>query len=119
MKCCHDINLGRGDTRGLKRHQEIKLQKHSKKRWCGCTASTVLLWANKIGVCNPCRSTLRIFLVEHHLVFQLGDNCTKLFKLMFPDSFITKNFKGGLYHLLPKFEYIFEAVITFLPFHLC
>ena len=30
---------------------------------------------------------------EHHLVFQLGDHCTKLFKLMFPDSSIAKDFK--------------------------
>ena len=60
MKCSRDINLGRGCTRDLRRHQETKLQT-LRKRWCGCTASTVLLWANKRGVCNPCRSTLRIF----------------------------------------------------------
>ena len=33
------------------------------------------------------------FLGEHHLTFQLGDDCTKLFKLMFPDSSIAKDFK--------------------------
>ena len=33
------------------------------------------------------------FLGEHHLAFQLGDHCTKLFKLKFPDSSIAKDFK--------------------------
>ena len=33
------------------------------------------------------------FLEKHHLAFQLGDHCTKLFKLMFPDSSIAKDFK--------------------------
>ena len=33
------------------------------------------------------------FLGEQHLAFQLGDHCTKLFKLMFPDSSIAKYFK--------------------------
>ena len=33
------------------------------------------------------------FLGEHHLVFQLADHCTKLFKSMFPDSSIAKDFK--------------------------
>ena len=60
MKCSHDINLGRGGTRDLRRHQETKLHKHSEKDGVG-VLTTVLLWANKRGVCNPCRSTLRIF----------------------------------------------------------
>ena len=33
------------------------------------------------------------FLGEHNLAFQLGDHCPKLFKLMFPDSSIAKDFK--------------------------
>ena len=33
------------------------------------------------------------FLGEHHLAFQLGDHCTKLFKLMFPDCSTAKDFK--------------------------
>ena len=31
MKCSRDINLGRGGTRDLRRHQETKLHKHSEK----------------------------------------------------------------------------------------
>ena len=31
------------------------------------------------------------FLRGHNLAFQLGDHCTKLFKLMFPDSSIAKD----------------------------
>ena len=72
MKCSRDINLGRGGTRDLRRHQEMKLYKHSEKDGVGyClyshkkmvwgTASTFLLWANKRGVCDLCNSTLRIF----------------------------------------------------------
>ena len=33
------------------------------------------------------------FFGEHHLAFQLRDHCAKLFKLMFPDSSIAKDFK--------------------------
>ena len=35
MKCSRDINLGRGDTRVLRRHQETKLHKHSEKDGVG------------------------------------------------------------------------------------
>ena len=31
MKCSRDINLGRGGSRDLRRHQETKLRKHSEK----------------------------------------------------------------------------------------
>ena len=31
MECSHDINLGRGGTRDLRRYQETKLHKHSEK----------------------------------------------------------------------------------------
>ena len=37
-----------------------------------------------------------------------GTQCTS----SFPNWYL---FKGGLYHLLPKFEHIFVAVITFFP----
>ena len=33
------------------------------------------------------------FLGVHHLAFQLGDHCTKLFKFMLHDSSIVKDFK--------------------------
>ena len=35
MKCSRDINLGRGGTRDLRRHQETKLHKHSEKDGVG------------------------------------------------------------------------------------
>ena len=92
MKCSRDIILGSGGTRDLRRHQETKLHKHSKKGGFGVLPLTVLLWANKRGVCNLKYSS-HISLGEHHLAFQLGDHCTKLFRLMFPDSSIAKDFK--------------------------
>ena len=75
-----------------------------RKRWCGCTASTVRKrWCGVLPLQSyfgPIReeSVIRAevlftyFLGEHHLAFQLGDHC-KLFKLMFPDSSIAKDFK--------------------------
>ena len=82
MKCSRDINLGRGGTRYLRKHQE----------------ACVLLLQSYFG---PIREESVIlvevlfayFLGEHHLAFQLGDHFTKLFKLMFPDSAIAKDFK--------------------------
>ena len=93
MKCSHDINLGRGGTRDLRRHQETKLPKHSDNDGVG-----VLPLQSYFGPIRE-ESVIRAevlfayFLGEHNLAFQLGDHCTKLFKLMFPDSSITKDFK--------------------------
>ena len=63
MKCSRDLNLGRGGTRDpgdIRKWNYTNTQKkmvwvyclycHKKMVWC--TASTVLLWANKRGVCN-------------------------------------------------------------------
>ena len=91
MKCSRDINL---EEVVLEISGDIRKQNYTntQKKMVWGTASTVLLWANKRGVCNPYRSTLRIFPWRVHLAFQLGDHCTKLFKLMFPDSSIAKDF---------------------------
>ena len=77
VKCSRDINLGRGGTRDLRRHQETKLHKHSEKD------VGVLPLQSYFG---PIRGDSVIpevlfvyFLGEHHLAFQLGDHCTKLF----------------------------------------
>ena len=43
MKCSRDINLGRGGPRDLRRHQEMKLHKHSEKMvWLYCLYSPTL-----------------------------------------------------------------------------
>ena len=93
MKCSRDINLERGGTRDLRRHQEMKLHKHPEKDGVG-----VLPLQSDFGpireesvICTEVLFTY--FLGEHHLAFQLGDRCTTLFKLMFPDSSIAKDFK--------------------------
>ena len=91
MKCSRDINLGRGGTRDLRRHQETNT--NTQKNSVG-----VLPLQSYVG---PIREESAIrkevlfayFLGKHHLAFQLGDHCTKLFKLMFPDSSIAKDFK--------------------------
>ena len=93
MKCSRDINLRRGGTRDLRRHQEMKLHKHSEK-----DGVCVLPLQSYFG---PIREEFVIhaqvlfahLLGAHHLAFQLGDHCTKLLKLMFPDSSIAKEFK--------------------------
>ena len=92
MKCSCVINLGRGGTRDLRRHQETKLHKHSEKDGVGVLPLQSHFGPIR-GVCNPCRILFAYFLGEHHLTFQLGDHCTKLFKLMFPDSSIAKDVK--------------------------
>ena len=92
-KCSRDINLGRGGTRDLRRHQETRSHKHSEKDGVG-----VLPLQSYFGPIRE-ESVIRAeilfayFLGEHHFAFQLGDHCTKLFKLMFPDSSIAKDFK--------------------------
>ena len=59
LKCSRDINLGRGG-KDLDRRQETKSHKRSEIDGEGVLLY-ILLWANKRGVYNPCRSTLRIF----------------------------------------------------------
>ena len=56
-----DINSQISTSSGLLSLQRNKITQTLRKRWCGCTASSVLLWANRRGVSNPCRNTLRIF----------------------------------------------------------
>ena len=78
MKCSRGVNLGRGGTRDLRRHQETKLHKHSEKDGVG-----VLPLQSYFGPIRE-ESVIRAevlfayFLGEHHLAFQLGDHCTKL-----------------------------------------
>ena len=60
MKCSRGVNLGRGGTRDLRRHQETKLHKYSEKDGVGILPLQSY-FGPKRGVCNPCRSTLRIF----------------------------------------------------------
>ena len=71
----------------------MKLHKHSEKDGVG-----VLPLQSYFGPIRE-ESVIRAevlfayFFGEHHLAFQLGDHCTKLFKLMFPESSIAKDFK--------------------------
>ena len=91
MKCSHDINLGRGGIRDLRRHQETKLHKHSEKD--GVVVLPLQSYFGPIREEYVIRAEVSFayFLGEDHLAFQLGDNCTKLFKLMFSDSSIAKD----------------------------
>ena len=88
MKCSCDINLGRGGTRDLRRHQETKLHKYSEKDGVG----VLPLHIREESVIHA-EVLFAYFLGKHHLAFQLGEHCTKLFKLIFPYSSIAKDFK--------------------------
>ena len=93
MKCSHDINLGRGGTRDRKRNQETKLYKHSEKYGVGALPLQSYFGPIKEESVICAKVLFTYFLGDHYLAFQLGDYCTKLFKLMFPDSSIAKDFK--------------------------
>ena len=91
MKCSRDINLGRGGTRDLRRHLETKLHKHSEKDDVGVLPLQSYFGPLKEVSVIRAEVLFTYLLGEHHLTFQLGDLCTKLFKLMFPDSSIAKD----------------------------
>ena len=91
MKCSRDINLGRGGTRDLRGHQETKLHKHSEKDGVGILPLQFYIGPIREESVIRAEVLFAYFLGEHHLAFQLGDQCTKLFKLMFPDSSIAKD----------------------------
>ena len=93
MKYSRNINLGRGGTRDFRRHQETKLHKHSEKDDVGVLILQSYLRPIREEFVIRADVLFTYFLGEHHLAFQLGDHCTKLFKLMFPDSSIAKDFK--------------------------
>ena len=93
MKCSRDINLGRGGTRDLRRHQETKLHKHSEEK-DGVGILPLQSYFGPIrGVSNPCRSPLRTFPWRAPSCLSIGRSLSKLFKLLFPDSSIAKDFK--------------------------
>ena len=83
MKCSCYINLGRGGTRDLRRHQETKLHKHSEKDGVGVLPLQSYFGPIREESVIRAEVLITYFLGEHHLAFQLGDHCTKLFKLMF------------------------------------
>ena len=82
MKCSRDINLGRGGTRDLRRHQETKLNKHSEKDGVGVLPLQSYFGPKREESVIRAEVLFTYFLGEHHLAIQLGDNCTKVFKLM-------------------------------------
>ena len=84
MKCSCDINLRRGGTRDLRRHQEMKLHKHSEKDGVGVLPLQSYLGPIREESVIRAEVLFAYFLGEHHLAFELRD----LFKLMFPDSSI-------------------------------
>ena len=92
-KCSHDINLGTGVTRDLRRHQEMKLHKHSEKDGVGVLPLQSYFGPIREESVIHAEVLFTYFLGEHHLAFQLRDHCTKLFKFVFPDSSIAKDFK--------------------------
>ena len=63
------------------------------KRWCGVLPLQSYFGPIREESIIRAEVLFAYFLGEHHLAFQLGDHCTKLFKLMFPDSSIAKDFK--------------------------
>ena len=93
MKCSRDINLGRAGTRDLRRHQVRKLHKHSEKDGVGVLPLQSYSGTIREESVINAEVLFAYFLGEDHLTFQLGDHCTRLFKLMFLDSSIAKDFK--------------------------
>ena len=93
LKCSRDINLGRGGTSDLRRHQEMKLHKYLEKDGVGVLPLQSYFGTIREESVIRAKVLFAYFLREHHLAFQLGDHCTQLFKLMFPDSSIAKDFK--------------------------
>ena len=70
-----------------------KLHKHSDKDGVGVLPLQFYFGTIREKSVIHAKVLFTYFLGEHHLAFQLGDHCIKLFKLMFPDSFIAKDFK--------------------------
>ena len=69
----------------------MKLHKHSEKGG-GCVLPLKSCFGPiREESVNRAEVLFAYFLGEHHLAFQLGDHCTKLFKLVFPDSSIAKD----------------------------
>ena len=93
MKCSRDINLGRGGTRDLRRHLETKLHKPSEKNGVDVLPLQSYFGTIREESVIHAEVVFAYFLEEQHLAFQLGDHCTKLFKLMFPDSSFAKYIK--------------------------
>ena len=94
MECFRGINLGRGGTRDLRRHQETKLHKYSEKDGLCVLPLQSYFGPIKEEFVIHAELLFAYFLGEYHLAFQLGDHCTKLFKLMFPDSSIANDMQS-------------------------
>ena len=93
MRCNRDISLGQGGTKDLRRHEQTTLHSRSEKACVG--AAPLQSYFGPIRETSVVEAEVKFgfFLGEHHLAFQLADHCTRLFRSMFPDSAIAKNFK--------------------------
>ena len=71
----------------------MKLHEHSEKDCVGVLPLQSYFGPSREESVIRAEVLFAYFLGEHHLALQLGDHCTKLFKLMCPDSSIAKDFK--------------------------
>ena len=95
MPCSRDVCLGQGGTKDLKKHEQTYLHIKSQQGFSGIRPlhsyfgpirkESVIMAEIKFGY----------FLGEHHLPLLLADHCNQLFRSMFPDSTIAKDFKCG------------------------
>ena len=72
MKCSRDINLGRGGTRDLRRHQETKLHKHSEKVGVGVLPLQFYFGPIREESVIRAEVLFAYFLGEHHSCLPIG-----------------------------------------------
>ena len=95
MPCGRDVCLGQGGTKDLAKHEQTNLHLKSQQGFSGIRPLHSYLGPVRKESVIMAEIKFGYFLGEHHLPLLLADHCGRLFRSMFPDSSIAKDFKCG------------------------
>ena len=95
MPCGRDVSLGQGGKKDLRKHEQTNIHTKSHQGTSGIKPLHSYSGHVRNELMIEAEVNFGFFLGEHHLAFLLADHCNRLFRSMFPDSCIAKDFKCG------------------------
>ena len=92
-RCNRDISLGKGGSKDLRKHEQTSLHGTWDRASTGSSSIDTYFGPGRGASVVEAEIKFAYFLGEHHISFLVADHCSKLFRSMFPDSVIAKDFR--------------------------
>lgn len=89
------VSLGQSGTKDLRKHEQTNVHTKSQQGTSGMKPLHSYFGPVRNESVIEAEVKFGFFVGEHHLAFLLADHCNRLFRSMFPDSSIAKDFKCG------------------------